>query len=115
MRNWAEIRLEKLLGYLAVDEKAHHAFFRDCLQMYLEYDRNAVVEQMRRVMNDFTMPAINDLLDDSKPRIAAIRGLELFSPDIYFRDVYLPILEALGVDRREMRPPFREKKSLRVA
>ncbi len=107
--------LEKLLGYLAIDEKAHHSFFRDCLEMYLEYDRPAVIEQMRRVMNDFTMPAINDLLDDSKARIAAIRELDLFSPDIYYRHVYLPILDSLGVTRQEMRPPFREKKSLRVA
>lgn len=107
--------LEKLLGYLIVDEKAHHAFFRDCLKMYLEHDRPAVIAQMRRVMNDFSMPAINDLLDDSKARIGAIRELDLFSPDIYFRDVYLPILAALGVSRTEMRPPYREKKSLRVA
>jgi acyl-[acyl-carrier-protein] desaturase len=107
--------LETLLGYLAVDEKAHHAFFRDCLKFYLEYDRPAVIEQMRRVMNDFSMPAINDLLDDSKTRIAAIRGLDLFSPDIYFHDVYMPILTSLGVSRHEMRPPIRQKKSLRVA
>jgi acyl-[acyl-carrier-protein] desaturase len=107
--------LDRLLGYLAVDEKAHHTFFRDCLKLYLEHDRAAVLEQMRRVMNDFTMPAINDLLDDSKSRIAAIRGLDLFSPEIYFQHVYVPILESLGVSRQEMRSPFREKKSLRVA
>jgi acyl-[acyl-carrier-protein] desaturase len=107
--------LEKLLGFLAVDEKAHHAFFRDCLKLYLEHDRAAVIEQMRRVMNDFAMPAINDLLDDSKSRIAAIRRLDLFSPEIYFQEVYLPILESLGVSRQEMRSAFRLKKSLRVA
>ena len=106
--------LEKLLTYMAVDEKAHHAFFRDCLKMYLEYDRPAVLEQMRRVMNDFAMPAIHDLLDESKTRIAAIRELELFSEEIFYVQVYLPILESLGVSRQEMRPPRRERKSLRV-
>lgn len=107
--------LDRLLGYLAVDEKAHYAFFRDCLRLYLEHDREAVIEQLRRVMNEFSMPAINDLLDDSRARVSAICSLDLFSPEIYFRDVYMPILESLGVTRQEMRSPFREKKSLRVA
>lgn len=106
--------LEKLLTYMAVDEKAHHAFFRDCLKMYLEYDRPAVIEQMRRVMNDFAMPAIHDLLDDCKTRIAAIRALDLFSEEAFYGQVYMPILESLGVSRQEMRPPRPQKKSLRV-
>ena len=71
--------LEKMLGFLAIDEKAHHTFFRDCLKLYLEYDRAAVIEQLRRVMNDFQMPAIHDLLDESRRRIAAIRELEICS------------------------------------
>ena len=52
--------LEKLLTLMSIDEKAHHAFFRDCLKFYLEVDRAAVIEQLRRVMNDFSMPAIHD-------------------------------------------------------
>lgn len=106
--------LDKMLSYLAIDEKAHHRFFRDCLQIYLEYDRPAVLEQLRRVMHNFNMPAINDLLDDSRNRLAAITELDLFSPDIYYREVYLPILNSLGITRQEMRSPFKEKKSLRV-
>ena len=107
--------LEKLLGFLAVDEKAHHSFFRDCLKLYLDYDRGAVIEQVRRVMNDFQMPAIHDLLDESPRRIAAVRALELFDANMYYREVYLPIIEFLGISRQEMRSPIREKKSLRVA
>jgi acyl-[acyl-carrier-protein] desaturase len=107
--------LEKILNYMAIDEKAHHTFFRDCLMIYLEYDRAAVIEQLRRVMNDFSMPAISDLLDDSQKRIAAIRELDLFSADIYFRDVYRPILESLGVSRHELRSSLRAKKSVRIA
>jgi len=107
--------LEKLLNYLAVDEKAHHRFFRDCLKLYLDHDRPAVIEQLRRVMNDFQMPAIHDLLDESPKRVAAIRELELFDADSYFREIYLPILTDLGVSRQEMRSPIREKKSLRIS
>jgi acyl-[acyl-carrier protein] desaturase len=107
--------LEKALSLLAVDEKAHHSFFRDCLKIYLEYDREAVVEQLRRVMNDFQMPAIHDLLDESPRRIAAVRELELFDANMYYREVYLPIVQSLGISRQEMRSPMREKKSLRVS
>lgn len=107
--------LERLLQFMAVDEKAHHKFFRDCLELYMQLDREVVIDQMRRVMNDFQMPVIHDLLDDSPRRIGAVRELGLFDPDIYYREVYLPVLDALGIGRQEMRSPFRGKKSLRVA
>ena len=107
--------LEKMLQFMAVDEKAHHSFFRDCISLYLEFDRAAVIDQMRRVMNEFQMPAIHDLLDDNQRRVAAVRELALFDADVYFREVYRPLLEELGVTRHEMRSPIREKKSLRVA
>lgn len=107
--------LEKMMNYLAIDEKAHHAFFRDCLKQYLEFDREAVLTQLSRVMNDFQMPAIHDLLDDSKSRIAAIGALGLFDIDIYFRDVYMPVLNSLGVSRSEIRSPLKAKKSLAPA
>jgi len=107
--------LEKMLQLMSIDEKAHHSFFRDCLRIYMEFDRPAVVEQMRRVMNEFQMPAIHDLLDDSPRRVAAVRSLELFDADVYFREIYRPLLIELGVTRAEMRSPPGERKSLRVA
>jgi acyl-[acyl-carrier-protein] desaturase len=95
--------LSKLLTLVAVDEKAHYEFFKDCVQLYLKYDRPAMLEQMRRVMNNFAMPAIHDLLSDSRRRVAQVKELEIFSEDLYYREIYLPILAALGVDRGEMR------------
>lgn len=101
--------LAKLLMYVSVDERAHYDFFRRCVHLYLQHDRPAVLEQLRRVMLNFAMPAIYELAD-SRQRIAAIRELDLFSEDIYYRDVYRPILEDLGVTRAEMRnrPPSRK-------
>jgi acyl-[acyl-carrier-protein] desaturase len=101
----------KLLTYVSVDEKAHYTFFRDCLQLYLKHDRAATLEQMRRVMNNFAMPAIHDLLTDSRARVAAVKQLEIFSEDIYYREIYLPLLEELGVSRNEMRNRVSVKKS----
>jgi acyl-[acyl-carrier-protein] desaturase len=102
--------LSKLLTLISVDERAHHSFFRQCLELYLKLDRQTTLEQLRRVMNDFTMPAIHDMAD-SRRRIAQIKSLEIFNEDIYYREVYLPLLEALGVDRREMRNRLPVKKS----
>lgn len=102
--------LEKLLLYVSVDEKAHYAFFKQCVQLYLKFDRSSTLEQMRRVMNNFAMPAIDELTD-GRSRVAQIKELNIFSEDLYYREIYLPLLEALGVDRSEMRQRVRPKKS----
>lgn len=101
--------LAKLLSYLAVDERAHYSFFASCVKLYLDFDRPAVLEQMRRVMNQFAMPAIDDLID-GRQRVEAIKNLGIFDQNLYYRDVYLPILEELGVTRNELRS--REKRSI---
>jgi acyl-[acyl-carrier-protein] desaturase len=94
--------LEKLLMLISVDEQAHYSFFRDCLRLYLQHDRAGTLEQVRRVMNNFNMPAITELVD-GRQRVARIKELELFNVDIYYREVYLPILKDIGVPRSEMR------------
>jgi acyl-[acyl-carrier-protein] desaturase len=102
--------LNKLLRLVAVDERAHYEFFRECVEIHLKYDRAGTLEQLRRVMHNFAMPAINDLAD-SRRRVAAINSLAIMSEDIYFRDVYLPILAELGVERSEMRNRVPQRKS----
>ena len=102
--------LNKLLRLVAVDERAHYEFFRECVEIHLKHDRAGTLEQLRRVMHNFAMPAINDLAD-SRRRVAAINSLAIMSEDIYFRDVYLPILADLGVERSEMRNRVPQRKS----
>jgi hypothetical protein len=102
--------LSTLLKFVYVDERAHHDLFKRFVQMYLEYDRPATLEQLRRVMNNFNMPAIDDLVD-GKQRVAAIKSLRIFDEDLYYREVYMPILEALGVQRSEMRNRLPNRKS----
>ena len=65
---------------------------------------------MRRVMNNFAMPAIGDFADGQQ-QIAQIQALDIFSEDIYYREVYLPILASLGVSRKEMRNHLPSRKS----
>ena len=107
--------LERLLTFVAVDEQAHYDFFRRCVSLYLEHDRAGTLEHLRGVMNAFTMPAIHDLLGESRQRVARIKELGIFDEDIYYREVYLPLLAALGVDRAEMRNRLPHKKSAPAA
>lgn len=102
--------LEKLLSYLAIDEKAHYNFFKQCIELYLKHDREATIQSLAKVMHNFNMPAIEEL-DRGRQRVAAIKSLQIFDEDMYYREVYLPILESLGIDRREMRNRVPAKKS----
>jgi acyl-[acyl-carrier-protein] desaturase len=103
--------LSALLMKVAVDERAHFDFFKQCVAVHLRHDRAATLEQMRRVMNNFAMPAIHDLLPDNRRRVAAVNALGIMDESIYYRDVYLPILNQLGVDRRELRDRTPARKS----
>lgn len=105
--------LAQLLLFLAVDEKSHHVFFRQCVELYLKHDRPAMLDQLRRVMNNFAMPAIHEFADSHK-RIAGIKALEIFNEDMYYREVYLPLLAQLGIERSEMRQRLPVKKSLNI-
>jgi acyl-[acyl-carrier-protein] desaturase len=107
--------LEKLLQFVSIDEAAHHDFFFQCFELFLKYDRPSAMDALRRVLNNFSMPAINDLLDNSRKRLQGVYDLELFSPDMFYRDVYLPIIDKLGITRHEMRNGPKVKKSLRIS
>jgi acyl-[acyl-carrier-protein] desaturase len=104
--------LTRVLSLIAVDERAHYSFFRNCVKLYLQHDRPAMLEPLRQVMNHFAMPAIHDLAD-SRQRVARIIALSIFDEDIYYRDVYRPILEELGLGWSELRqrPPRRAQPS----
>jgi acyl-[acyl-carrier-protein] desaturase len=91
-----------LLGLLGVDEQAHHNFFLKAVRLFLRHDREATLRQLRRVLHNFAMPTIYELAD-GRGRVEAIKGLGVFDDQLYFREVYQPILAALGVSRPELR------------
>jgi acyl-[acyl-carrier-protein] desaturase len=105
--------LFKLLGLISVDERAHFDFFRQIVQMQLEENRERTLEQLRRVLNHFAMPAVHALADGRR-RIAAVTSLRIFDDSIFYQDVYLPVLASLGVERAEMRNPSLNRKTLRA-
>ncbi len=94
--------LATLLQYIAVDERAHHAFYRSIVQVFLELDRTETLEQLRRVLLGFRMPAVH-LLADSGRRVQAIKDLHIFDEDMYLHEVYQPVLDVLGVKAADLR------------
>ncbi len=94
--------LEKTLHLVATDEAAHADFFRKLVAIYLEYDRPGTLEQMRRVVNSFKMPAVHMLADSSR-RMRDVKELRIFDEDIFMSEVYDPILAKLGVSKKELR------------
>jgi acyl-[acyl-carrier-protein] desaturase len=104
--------LSKVLGFIAVDERAHYDFFKRLVQFHLEEDRPGTLEALRTVLNNFAMPALY-LLADGRARAERVRALRLFDDDIFYQDVYLPILRDLGIDRQELRKK-RPRESVQV-
>jgi acyl-[acyl-carrier-protein] desaturase len=102
--------LEKVLALIGVDEAAHADFFRRLAAIYLEYDREGTLEQMRRVVNTFRMPAVH-MLADGQQRIQEVKDLNIFTEEIFLAQVLQPIMTKLGVDRRELRRKTRREVS----
>jgi acyl-[acyl-carrier protein] desaturase len=106
--------LEGALTLVAIDEAAHADFFRRLLEVYLQYDRPGTLEQIRRVVNTFKMPAVHMLADSAK-RTGDIKRLRIFDEDIFVQLVYEPLLEKLGVERKELRRKTPRESSVPLA
>jgi len=94
--------LERTLQLVAIDERAHADFFRRLVSLYLEDDRDATLEQLRRVFNTFAMPAVH-MLADSQQRMTEVKELRIFDEETYLYEVCEPILAKLGLTRKDMR------------
>jgi acyl-[acyl-carrier-protein] desaturase len=94
--------LEKALSLVATDEAAHADFFRKLLEIYLSYDRDGTLEQLRRVINTFKMPAVH-MLADSKKRMGDVLRLDIFSEMLFVTEVYNPVVQKMGIRRSELR------------
>lgn len=77
---------------------------------YTRPDDPAVEFPLARLYRRFAMPAIYGLAD-GRQRVERINELDIFNNEIYVREVYLPILQELGVTRPEMRSYCPTRKS----
>lgn len=98
-----DLALDRVLDLVATDEAAHAHFFRTLVSIYLQDDREATLEALRHVVNTFRMPA-DGLLADGRRRAEAVRSLGIFSEEVFFKDVYQPLMQKLGLTRADLRP-----------
>jgi len=103
--------LSKVLSLITVDERAHHDFYRRITMLYLDRDRDEAVEQLRRVIASFAMPALY-MLAGSRQREANVKALGIFDADIFYRDVVRPLLDKLGISWAEFRQRKPGRKSV---
>jgi acyl-[acyl-carrier-protein] desaturase len=94
--------LQRVLTLISIDERAHYDFFKRLVKLYLEYDRPGTLEQLRRVVNTFHMPAVY-MLADSRKRMNDVRELHIFDDRIFLYEVLEPILADLQVTKKELR------------
>jgi acyl-[acyl-carrier-protein] desaturase len=94
--------LYTLLGLISVDERAHFDFFMRVARLHLADDRAGMLDQLRRVFSHFLMPALH-MFPDGVERAARVKSLGLFNDELFLQEVYLPLLDTLGVSRAEMR------------
>jgi acyl-[acyl-carrier-protein] desaturase len=96
--------LRAVLGYLQIDERAHHSYYKEITDLFLEVDRKGTIELLKRVLAGFSMPAIHVFAETQQLK-ADIEAMNIFSEEIFYRDIYLTVLEILGISRAEMRAP----------
>jgi acyl-[acyl-carrier-protein] desaturase len=94
--------LDKVLELVMIDEAAHAQFFRQLVGIYLDADREATLEQFRMVANTFSMPA-DQLLADGRQRVANVKALKIFDEQVFFNEVFEPLLRQLGLTRADLR------------
>src|SRR5262249_37223289 len=105
--------LNKILSLVSIDERAHYDFYVKVMKLHLEDDRQATLEQLKRGLNGSAMPATH-MLADSARRQAKVRSLNIFNEALFYSDVLVPIMDALGIDKAELRNRSLQKKSLPV-
>jgi acyl-[acyl-carrier-protein] desaturase len=112
--NTGDAALDRMLVLLAQDETAHFHFFKEGVRIFMDHDRDRVLEAIVHVLKTFRMPA-QHLIPNWSERDAAIRNLQVFNNRIFTREVLPPVLKALGITLRELREVRRDATCPEVA
>lgn len=80
---------------LARDEAFHHAFFRDVVKLFLEYDDVGTARDLLHVVNNFRMPA-QHLLPNAGDRIRSLARNRIVSRRQLRDESIVPTIKAVG-------------------
>lgn len=93
--------LARALHLISADEKCHYNFFRKGVKVFLEHEPAETLADLRFVFEQFEMPA-HTLIPGWDERAAQIHAAGIYGPRQYLQKVYLPILDDLGLTRKEL-------------
>ena len=93
--------LRTIYDYVARDEIAHARFYQKVVTALIEEDREGTLDDLATVFANFEMPGVG-LVPDYDTRILQMRGEGGIDRDVFIRKVYLPTLQQLGINRRDM-------------
>ena len=99
-KNGKDEVLATVYRLIARDEAAHQSFYRAVLKLELQENRHETLNDLALVSTTFRMPAI-DLLPESERRVETLRDHHSFDRWGFFLKVWMPLLNLLGVTRRE--------------
>jgi acyl-[acyl-carrier-protein] desaturase len=83
------------IRYLARDEAFHHAYYRDVVKLYLEYDEVGTASDLAHVIDNFRMPA-QHLLPNPRERIRALARNRIVSKRQLMDEAIIPTIKAVG-------------------
>jgi acyl-[acyl-carrier-protein] desaturase len=80
---------------ISKDEAFHHAFYRDVMKLYLEYDEVGTARDLLHVAKHFQMPA-QHLLPDAASRIRSLARNRIVSRRSLRDEAIMPTIKSLG-------------------
>ena len=94
--------LSRALHLISADEKTHYNFFRKGVKIFLEFEHEETLADIKYVFDNFQMPA-HSLIPGWDERAKQIHAAKIYGPREYITKVYHPILDDLGLTREELR------------
>lgn len=94
--------LSGLLSLLHRDEVAHFGFFKRCLVLYMDYNRDLVIDSLGVVVSQFQMPA-DHLIPRWQERDTLTKKWEIINDRVFLTKVVRPVMSNLKIDRAERR------------
>ncbi len=92
--------LAAIYGLVSRDEIAHFGFYASVSRVLLEEDAEGMKRDLAHVFRHFTMPAY-DLVPDYGDRVELMRQAGM-DRGAFVREVWLPVLKAIGLTRGEL-------------
>ncbi len=110
VKEYEDAALSKLLYFIFRDEMAHYKFNLEVVKIHLEEDREGTIKQLIYEVQNFKMPS-TDIIPEWKKRDQIIQSHDVMNQEVFVESIFLPILKALDISKKEWKRFSRELKA----